>query len=85
MQQQLKEVTQQLEQAQKKIEQLNEQKLQLQQTEIQLKNQVEIYKAKTDRAYKENAAENNDKRTQIEMLQLYDGNPYNDRVNQNMV
>jgi hypothetical protein len=39
-----------------------------------------MYKAKTDRTYKEGVLENDTKRTEIELLQLHDGNPYNDEV-----
>ena len=80
LQNNLQQAQQQLQQLQKKIEQLNEAKMQLEQTEIQLRNQVEMYKAKTDRVYKENKAENDSKRTEIEYMQLFDGNPYNDKV-----
>lgn len=79
-QNQLQQVQQQLQQATQKVEQLNETKMQLEQTKMQLQNQVEMYKAKTDRTFKESQAENDTKRTEIELLQLRDGNPYNDEV-----
>jgi hypothetical protein len=37
-----------------------------------------MFKAKTERTYRESLAENDTKRTEIEYMQLYDGNPYND-------
>ena len=80
LQNNLQQMQKQVEQFQKKVEQLNEAKLQLEQTEIQLRNQVEMYKAQTDRAFKENRAENDTKRTEIEYMQLFDNNPYNDKV-----
>ena len=43
-------------------------------------NKLDDYKNKTDRTFKESQAENDTKRTQIELMQLYDGNPYNDEV-----
>lgn len=76
----LQQAQQQLQQAQSKIESLNEAKLQIEQQKIQLQYQIEDYKAKTDRTYKEVQAENDTKRTEIELRQLYDGNPYNDEV-----
>lgn len=79
-QQQLQQLQQQLQQATNKIEQLNETKLQLEQQKIQLQNEVEMFKAKTDRTFKESQAENDTKRTEIELMQLYDGNPYNDKI-----
>lgn len=79
-QQQLQQLQQQVEQSQKKIEQLNEQKLQIEAQKMQLNYQVEQYKAQTDRTFKEATAKNDTKRTEIELLQLRDGNPYNDEV-----
>lgn len=79
---QLKQTTQQLQQAQKKIESLNQAKLQLEQHEIQVKYQIEQYKADTDRRYKEATAEEQKRRTQVELAQLTDGNPYNDKIRQ---
>ena len=76
----LQQTTQQLQQAQQKLEQLNETKLQLEQQKLKLQNEVDMFKAKTDRTYKESQAENDSKRTEIEMMQLYDGNPYNDEI-----
>ena len=80
LQNNLQKASQSLEKAQQKIEQLNENKLQLEQQKIQLQNEVDMFKAKTDRAFKENQAENDSKRTEIELMQLYDGNPYNDKI-----
>lgn len=76
----LQQTTQQLQQAQAKIESLNETKMQLEQAKLKLQNEVEMFKAKTDRTYKEASAANDSKRTEIELMQLYDGNPYNDEV-----
>ena len=80
LQNQLKQMQQQLQQAQNKIESLNEAKLQIEQQKMQLQYKIDDYKAKTDRTFKENQAENDNKRTQIELMQLYDGNPYNDEI-----
>ena len=76
----LQQAQQQLQQANSKIESLNEAKLQIEREKIQLQYQVDDFKAKTDRTFKENQAENDTKRTEIELMQLYDGNPYNDKV-----
>lgn len=79
-QSQLQQLQQQLQKSEQKLQQLNEAKLQIEQQKIQLQYQVEDFKAKTDRTYKETQAENDTKRTEIELMQLYDGNPYNDEV-----
>ena len=82
LEQQLKQTTQQLEKATSKIESLNEAKLQLEQQKIQMQYKIEQYKAQTDRTYKEASAEQDRRRTDIEVQQLYDGNPYNDKIRQ---
>lgn len=81
-QNQLKQQTQQLEQAQKKIEQLNESKMQLEQQKMQLEYKVDWFNAQTDRTYKDKMAEEAARRTSVEIAQLHDGNPYNDKVRQ---
>ena len=80
LQNNLQQAQQQLQQAQSKIESLNEAKLQIEREKNQMQFQLEDYKNKTDRNYKETQAENDTKRTEIELMQLYDGNPYNDEV-----
>ena len=80
LQNQLQQTSKQLEQAQSKVEQLNEAKLQIEKDKIRLQYEVDTYKAQTERTFKESQAENDTKRTEIELLQLHDGNPYNDEV-----
>ena len=80
LQNNLQQAQSQLQQAQSKIESLNEAKLQIEQQKIQLQFQVDDYKARTERSFKETQAENDTKRTEIELMQLYDNNPYNDKV-----
>ena len=80
LQKQLQDSSKQLSQYQKKIESLNQSKLQLEQQEMNMKYQVEWYKAHTDRDYKEATAEEQKRRTYVEIQQLYDGNPYNDKI-----
>lgn len=82
LQNNLQQAQQQLQQAQTKIESLNEAKLQIEKQKIELQYQIDDFKAKTDRTFKENQAENDTKRTEIELLQLFDGNPYNDKIKQ---
>jgi hypothetical protein len=47
-----------------------------------MENKLEWYKAQTDRDYKEKMAEEAKRRTEVEIQQLYDGNPYNDKLRQ---
>ncbi len=87
LQQKLEETTQQLQQAQQelqksqqKAQQLNEQRMQLDQQKIQLEYQVNWYKAQTDRTYKDRQLDIEDQRTKVELAQLHDGDPYNDKI-----
>ena len=80
MQQELQQIQKQAEQLQHKVEQLNEAKIQLESQKAQMENEVAWYKARTERSYREAVAEQDAKRTEIEYLQLHDGNPYNDKV-----
>lgn len=80
--QQAKQLQKELKQAQAEIKSLDQQKLQLEQQKIQLENKVDWYKAETDRQYKLSQTELATKRTEIELRQLRDGNPYNDQIRQ---
>lgn len=82
MQQQLQQAQSELQKAQTKVQQLNEAKLKLEAEKNKASVDLEWYKARTDRAYKEKLQEEQSKRTQIEIAQLHDGNPYNDKLKQ---
>lgn len=82
LQQQVQQLQQQLQQAQTKLESLNEAKLQLEQQKVDNERELGWFTAKSDARYKTAQAENNTKRTEVEVLQLYDNNPYNDKIKQ---
>lgn len=82
LQKQLQEASQELNKSKQQIENLNQSKLALEQHEIKMKYQIEWYKANTDREYKEATAEEQKRRTDAEIQQMYDGNPFNDKVRQ---
>ena len=82
LQQELQNAQKQLQQAQQKIESLNQTKLQLEQKQLEQNYKIEMYKANTDRTYKEATVEEQKRRTQVELAQLTDGNPYNDKIRQ---
>lgn len=82
LQQQAQQLQEQLQQAQKKIEQLNQIKLQLEQKQIEQNYKIEMYKANTERVYREATIEEQKRRTNVEIAQLSDGNPYNDKIRQ---
>ena len=80
MSQQFQQCQQELQKAQQKIEQLNESKMQLEKQKLQLEFKVDWFNAQTDRTYKSKMAEEQSRRTDIEIAQLSDGNPYNDKL-----
>ena len=78
----MQQAQQELQKAQQQVQQLNAEKLQIERQKIESDAQINMYKAKTDRDYKESEAKNDALRTQVEINQLHDGNPYNDTVKQ---
>ncbi len=85
LEKQLKKAQSEIQKLNNKIESLNQAKLQLEQNEIEMKYKVEWYKANTDREYKQDMAEEAKRRTLAEIGQLYDGNPYNDKIKQELL
>jgi hypothetical protein len=59
---------------------LNEQKLKLETDKMNLEYKVDWFKAQTDKAYKERQLDIENKKVDIELAQLRDGNPYNDQI-----
>lgn len=78
--QELQQAQNQLQQAQSKIESLNEAKLQLEKAKLESESGVNWYKAKADKKYKEGTIENDSKRVELEIAQMYDGNMHNNKV-----
>ena len=79
-QQQMQQMQAELQKAQRQVEQLNQSKLQLEQAKMQQQFKIDMYKAQTDRTYKEASAENDKRKTDVEISQLSDNNPYNDEI-----
>lgn len=79
-QQQIQQMQQELEKSQQQVQQLNQQKMQLEQAKLQQASQIDMYKAETDRTYKEAVIANDKRKTDVEIMQLSDGNPYNDEI-----
>ena len=80
--QQAQQLQKELQKAQQKIESLDEQKLGLEQQKMQLEYKVNWLKAQSDSTYKNRQMDIEEKRTEIELAQLRDGNPYNDTIKQ---
>lgn len=87
LQQQVEQLTQQLQQAQQqnqqlqsKVQSLDEARLQIERDKAQNDSEVMWYQARTERNYKSTQSDNDTKRTDIELMQLSDGNNQNDAV-----
>jgi hypothetical protein len=81
-QQQIQQLQQQLQQSQQQVDQLNERKIGLEEQKVKNDYEINSYKAKTERNFKTNQADNDTKRTQIENDQMYDGDQHNNTVRQ---
>ena len=79
-QQQLQQMQSELQKAQKQVQSLNQAKLQLEQSKFQQQAKIDMYKAQTDRSYKEAVVENDKRKTNVEIAQLSDNDPYNDEI-----
>ena len=87
LQQKLEETTQQAQQlqkelqnAQQQIKQLDEQKMKLETDKMNLEYKVDWFKAQTEKNYRERQLDIEEKKVDIEIAQLRDGNPYNDQI-----
>ncbi len=87
LQQKLEETTQQaqqlqkeLQQTQQKVKQLDEQRMKLETDKMNLEYKVDWFKAQTEKVYKERLLDIEEKKADIEIAQLRDGNPYNDQI-----
>lgn len=78
--QQAQQLQQQLQKTQQQLQSLDQAKMQLEQQKMQLEYKVDWYKAQSDRNYKEEQIALARQRTEVEIAQLHDGNPYNDKI-----
>lgn len=82
LQQQLEQASKQLQKAEDKVESLNQAKIELERQKTLMEDKIEWYKAQTDREYKEKMAAETKRRLDVELAQLTDRNPYNDKIRQ---
>lgn len=82
LQGELQNAQKELQKYQQKVEELNEAKLQIESAKQKADAEIRRYEAQTDRDYKQKRNENDLLRTQVEIKQLNDGNPYNDTMRQ---
>lgn len=80
LQQQLQQANQELQKLQNKMQQYDERKLQLEQDKINKDYEVKKYAATATDQYQTEKNRIEDERTRLEIMQLNDGNPYNDTI-----
>lgn len=76
----IQQLQQQNEQLQKEVAKNDEAKLEIERERLKADTQIRWFEAQTNRDFKTNQAEVDKQKVQIELNQLYDGNPYNDQV-----
>lgn len=77
---QVKQLEKDLEKANKQLAKFDEATLKLEKEKLAHKIEFDKFTAQTDRSYKEGRVDNDRKRTKLEEMQMYDSNPYNDKV-----
>lgn len=82
LEQQLQEASKQLQKYQQQDQQLQQKQLQIEEEKLKQAREINLYKARTDRTYKEATVEEQRRRTDMEYNQMYDGNPFNDKIRQ---
>lgn len=83
LQQQLQQLADENKALNEKIQSLNADKIQVEREKMQLDNNLKWFVARADKDAKEKKAATDDKKVEVEYAQLFDGNPYNDKVNWN--
>ena len=79
-QQQIQQLTQTNQQLQAQLDTSTNAKLQLEKEKIKSESQINWYKAQTERTFKEKQIKNDTRKIEIELAQMYDGNPYNNQI-----
>ncbi len=80
LQQQLQQMGSENKQLSNKVEELNEAKLAIDKERMQKEIELGWFKARTEQDYRTADIANEEKKTQIEVAQLYDGNPHNNEI-----
>lgn len=79
-QQQLQQMQQQLQQSQQAQQQIDQQKMQFDAQQAEADREIEWFKAKSDKKYKDETIESKDKLLDAEVAQLRDGNTQNNEI-----
>lgn len=80
LQEELKKATQESQQLQQQVKQLNAEKIRLEQDRLQFEKDLEWFKAKDESEFNKAKLEADEKRVQLEGIQLLDSNKHNDEI-----
>ena len=80
LQEQLKQANSEIESLKSQISETNKEKLELDKEKIKLQNDIDWFKARIERDFKEASIEVERKRTEVEVMQVYDNNPFNNKI-----
>lgn len=80
LQEELKKATQESQQLQQQVKQLNAEKIRLEQDRLQFEKDLEWFKARDESEFNKAKLEADEKRVQLEGIQLLDDNKHNDEI-----
>lgn len=76
----IKQLQQQNQELQAEVKKNDEARLEIEKERLKADTQIRWYQAQTERDFKTNQSEVDKQKVQIELNQMYDGNPYNDQI-----
>lgn len=80
LQEQLKQASTEINKLNAEVEANDKAQIELEKEKLKLENEVNWFKARTDRDYKQSTIEIEKKRTDVEVMQIYDNNPFNNKI-----
>ena len=80
LQEQLKQASAEINKLNAEVEANDKAQIELEKEKLKLENEVNWFKARTDRDYKQSTIEIEKKRTDVEVMQIYDNNPFNNKI-----
>ena len=81
--QQMKEMQKELQKTQQQLQKFNQEKMALEKAKMENDKELGWFKAKNTKEFNDRKIENDNKRIEAEVLELYDSNPRNDEIKNN--
>ena len=78
--QQMKEMQKELEKTQKQLQKFDQDRMALEKAKLEHDKEIDWFKAKNDKKYKEEKIKLDNKHIEAEVLELYDANPHNNEI-----